>query len=182
VLKVRLNIDNLRRKIARAKQELPAEIERALRDLADEAVRLLQSAPPESRRAYIKRQLGRQFSSIFIPVRLKHERKERWPDLAAVYRARIVQGRATFEGRRRVSVDAQKEFALFDSLMRRAMAEPAGKDFFEVRFVRIGNNRARVEIARRGPGKLPVLVAFAKPKLKQAARDAARRSLAKAGF
>lgn len=181
MLKVRLNIDQLRRKLARAKQELPAEMERALRELADEAVRLLQNMPAEQRRAHIKQQLARQFARIFIAVRIKHKRRERWPNLGDVYRARIVDGRPTFDGRRRVSVDAQKEMALFDALLRSAMEAP-DKSSYEVRFLRL-DHRARVEIIRHGgDGIPPAVIAFAAPRLRAAARKAALESLRKAGF
>lgn len=181
-ISARVRIDGLRRKISRAKGELPAECEKALRELADDAVRLVQSAPEGARREFVARHLSRQFASVFAPVRLLGVRRERWPDLEPIYQARIVRGQRTFDGRKLFYVDERKESALFDALVRRAVEEREG-DVFDVRFVRTYDRRFRVEIVRRGGGRVPpVVIAFAKQRMKHAGEEALRGALSKAGL
>lgn len=184
-LSVRISTDGLKRRIGRVKGELPREAETALRALAAEAIDQIEDARTGERRAFIERQIARQLAAIFVPVTLKHRRRELWPDLAGLYRARIIRGQRTVGGRKRFYVDEQKFDALFRELVRRALARQHQGDF-EVRFVTTSERRYRVEIIKRG-GRLgarekAVMIAFARQNMKVVSRDTLTAALSKAGL
>jgi hypothetical protein len=179
-IRVRIKLDGLKRKIGRAKEEVPIAAEEALRKLADEALALVEHASDDARRRVAAKHLDRQFSAIFAPIQLLHKRKERRPDLAAIYQARIVRGQKTYDGRKRLFVDQKKEDELFQTLLAAAV-EKRAKDTYDVRFMRTFDGRYRLEIIRRGRGKIPsVVIAYARQRVGRAAVDTLRRALSKA--
>lgn len=149
---IRFNIDALRRKISRAKSELPKQAEKALRQLADDALDQIDGLGRSERESAIRRSLKRQFDAVFEEVQLKHQRPEKWPDLMPIYRARVLNHQRTFQGRRRFYVDEHKADALFDQLLARAMAHNP-RDQYQVRFTVTARGYARVyriDIIKRG--------------------------------
>lgn len=185
-LSVRIKTSGLRRKIQAVRGAVPREAERQLRALADQAVKLVESAAIGQKQAFLQRAIDRQMKSIFIPVTLKHVRRERWPSLAPIYQARIVQNQRTYQGRKRFWVDASKEKALRDELMRRALARH-GQANYEVRFVATWDRRYRVEIVKRRGGRisrrdLAVMIAYARQNMKVVSNDTLRRALSAGGL
>jgi len=185
-ISVRISIDGLKRKIGRVRGELPRAAETALRALAAEAIGAIEAAPESERRDFIERHIGRQLTAIFVPVALKHKRRELWPDLEALYRARILRGQRSVGGRKRFYVDEGKEDALFAALVRRALARRRDGQW-EVRFVVTSDRRYRVEIIRRtrhrsGGQQAAVMVAFAKQRIKVVSSDTLQAVLNKAGL
>lgn len=181
-IRVRIKFDGYLRKAQKLKGEIPKEAERALLTLAHDALELIENAPIDERRRFAARQLARQFSAIFVPVTLKHKRPEKWPNLRAIYQARIVRGQKTFDGRKVLYVDERKEDALFQELLRRG-AEGGDRSEYEVRFLTTYDRRYRVEIVRRGGGKIPpVVIAFARQRMKVVATETLTVALSKAGL
>lgn len=185
-ISVRIQVRGLRRKIERVRAELPGAAAEALGALAGEAVQMIEGADPTQRERFILRALRRQFEWVFIPVVLKHVRREMWPDLMAIYRARILRGQRTWQGRKRFHVDHRKEEALLEKLLARALARHTATTF-EVRFVGTSDRRYRVEIVKTRGGKLSardsaVMIAFARQRMKVVAADTLARALSRAGL
>lgn len=179
-VRVKFNIDRLRRKADRAKRELLAAAKVELEALAHEAVKLVREAP--DRREIVAKQIARSLDSVFIPVELKHKRPETWPNLRPIYNARILQGRRSYDGRKLFWVDVNKRDRLADDLEAIALAKSSA-DAYEVRFVATSDRRFRVEIIKKGRGRIPpAVVAFAKQRAKIAAQNTAARALSRAGL
>lgn len=174
-LVVRIRIDGLKRKIAQVKSDLPRVAERALVKLAEEAIEEVATAGRKERESAIRRSLKRQFDAVFEEVHLKHVRPERWPDLATIYRARILERQRTFQGRKRFYVDERKADTLFAQLLARAMAHDV-RDDYEVRFIRTAY-QSRIEIVKRGRGRMPaVMIAYVNHALPAVAKEILRES------
>lgn len=189
---VRIKIAGLKRKIGKAKAEIPTAAEQALRELAEEAIDLIEHSDEGDRRAFLQRAIDRQLASVFVPVTLKHKRVERWPDLAAIYQARIIRHQRTWQGpldrapRKRFYVDRSKEDALAAELLRRALARNATGSY-EVRFLATSDRRYRVEIIKRRGGVISrrdreVMIAYAKQRMRVLAPQALRHALSRAGL
>jgi hypothetical protein len=181
-IRVRIKVDGIVQRIGRAKSEIPVAAEEALRELAGEALALVKTASERTRRELVEKHLSRQFAAIFAPVQLQHKRRELWPDLAAIYQARIVRGQRTYDGRKRLYVDEKKENELFETLAAAAM-EKRKAEIYDVRFMRAYGGRYRLEIIRRGRGKIPaVVIAYARQHVQYAADETMRAVLLKAGL
>lgn len=183
---VRIDTSGLQRKISRVQGLIAEEAEGALRQLASEAIDLIEGSADGERRRYVAKALERQFNWVFIPVILKHVRREMWPDLMAIYRARIVRGNRTYQGRKRFHVDHLKEEALFEKLLARALARHT-RSSYEVRFVQTSDRKWRVEIVKTGGGKVDdrdrsVMIAFAKQRITYLAEETMRRAFSRAGL
>lgn len=184
-LRVRVRIVGLRRKLDRLKAEVPHAAKEALLVLADQAIELIENAPDADRRAFLARAISRQLRAVFAPVHLLHVRREQWPELMPIYKARILRHQKTYQGRKLFYVDENKREALFDLLLQRALAKHA-KAEYEVRFVTTYDFRYRVEIVKRR-GKLSahdseVLIAFARQRRKVLCQEVLETALSKAGL
>ena len=139
----------------------------------------MQTASDRTRDELARKHLSRQFEAIFVPVQSQHKRRELWPDLAAIYQARIVRGNRTYIiiGASALYVDEKKESELFKTLLASAV-EKRPADVYEVRFMRAYGGRYRLEIIRRGRGKIPaVVIVYARSHVRYAAAETMRAVL-----
>ncbi|MEQ1862330.1 MAG: hypothetical protein ABMA13_20620 [Chthoniobacteraceae bacterium] len=58
-------------------------------------------------------------NAVFVPVTLKHQRREMWPNLRPIYDARVRRGQRTYQGREFFWVDENKLAALRQELLAR---------------------------------------------------------------
>lgn len=124
-IRVQLKVDQLEQKARAAKKTVRAKLERAVDGLANEAMR--ERFGTEGRIA--SQDAGAAFnrwqslSSVFIPVTLKHKRREQWPNLSPIYTARVLRGQSTYQGREKFYVDERK----LDALRERINAQSFGR-------------------------------------------------------
>ena len=126
MIAIKIDTTRLKAKATRTKLAVIARAQVALARLAQEALKerfdwggkIDVRGPRGGSSAYGRlRALG----AVFVPVTLKHKRPERWPDLVPIYRARIVRGDATYQGRRIFWVDRRKLEALRARLLSRSL-------------------------------------------------------------
>lgn len=182
MIRVRLKCYGLQRKVEILKRELPKEAERALRGLAQEAVALVRDAPEADKRALVTRQVERSLDAVFIPVQLKHKRREAWPTLAPIYQARIVRGQRTYQGRKLFWVDQTKRDDLAAQLIAHGI-EKRAQHRYEVRFVATSDRRYRLEIIALGGKRVPpVVIAYAKQNMRVLAASTLASAMSRAGL
>ncbi len=136
MIRVSINTEQLRRKARALRAAINSETERALRGLAQEAIRERFEDQDDfnwNRGAGYHR--WNMLGAVFIPVRLLHKRREAWPDLAPIYQARVTRKQSTYRGREKFYVDEAKLSAFRAKLEAKAVAglSPGQWDFFITR-------------------------------------------------
>ena len=120
----RLDVSRLRAKCRRIRERLREVAADRMQEIAARAIEkryspwtLQEMATNDPGMLYGRIQ---KLDAVFIPVTLKHQRREQWPDLWPIYQAMIVRRQDSYLGRYRFWVDRAKLSALRAKVLRRA--------------------------------------------------------------
>ena len=101
----------LRARLASLRRQLPIVVATRLKSIAEKSFERHLAGLPSGEKGRVHNAV-RRLNAVFVPVTLKHRRREKWPDLWPIYQARIVRREATYRGQRRFWVDRTKLEAL----------------------------------------------------------------------
>lgn len=117
MIRVTLNYRRFAQKKQRFERALAAATSRAVLRLAEEALEeryVWKGKLDLEGGAYGRLE---RLGAVFVPVTLKHQRRERWPDLQPIYNAMIRRGQSSYHGNRLFWVDKEKLDALRERLI-----------------------------------------------------------------
>lgn len=144
---VRLRTDALRARLARIRERLPDVLEARMKKIAAEAVEQIDVPGSWSG--------GRAYNAIdslaarFVPVTLKHVRREQWPDVAGLYYGRVPWVTRKGVKVKRVWVDAAKLADLRQRIIRRLARQIKDPKQWKISVTAV-EGEVRVRIVKQG--------------------------------
>lgn len=122
----------IRAKIQRIREAFPRVVAAGLQQIAEEALAERYGSGGAKEAAEWDRGMVhgrlRKLDALFVPVTLKHVRREQFPDLRLVYEAMVKRKQHTYRGRSRFWVDATKLASFERELLARSLRRlSAGK-------------------------------------------------------
>lgn len=149
----RLDLSPIRARIQRIREKLPVVVASAVEKIAHDSLEQRYFGGPKAAAQGGDRGImhGRikKLGAIFIPVKLKHRRREQWPDLRPIYEAMVVRGQSSYMGRRVFWVDERKLANLRRDVLRKAMKGRVARGEWKIQ-LRPKVGEIAVTIERRG--------------------------------
>lgn len=153
-LTTRLDLSRLRARLQRAREMLPRIVAAEMKVIAERALEQryfggLKTAAVEDRGILHGRL--QKLGAVFVPVTLKHVRREQWPDLHPIYDARVRRRQSSYQGRSIFWVDEVKLDALrremLQNLLKKGLARGTWKihlraDFGDIRVTVVKQGRS----------------------------------------
>lgn len=144
---VRLRTDALRARLARIRTRLPDVLEERMKRIAAEVVEQIDvEGSWRGGRGY---NALRSLSARFVPVTLKHVRREQWPDVAGLYYGRVPWVTRNGVKVKRVWVDAAKLADLRQRIIQRLARQIKDPSQWKIS-VAAHRESVRVEIVKQG--------------------------------
>lgn len=123
----KLPTSTLRAKIQRVREALPRLVAAGLQQIAEESIEQRYGGALGGLKESVEWDRGmihgrvQKLHSLFVPVTLKHVRREQFPDLRAVYEAMVKRKQSTYRGRYRFWVDRNKLAAFEHEILSRSL-------------------------------------------------------------
>src|SRR5687768_14047032 len=130
---MRLDTRAMRDKIREIRERIPGIVASGLKVIAERALeeRYAQYGGLQAAAEWRGEVYGRlsKLDAVFVPVKLKHVRREQWPDLQPIFDARVRRKQETYMGRRRFWVDEVKLDALRRQQIAKRMRQLSGGEW-----------------------------------------------------